>query len=148
MTIRYTKALPQNTFDQMEKGSSRFHWRNHTRICQISLFKHLQFSSVSTIFKRNNYGNDHLTEESKSEKLEMSKVKIKFREIFKDLFYCLSVVFNSGLSNFVENLGFKISFIFLLQCPNQQFNIQIFSGMNQIMTIGIDLVRFRVISIV
>ena len=84
-----------------------------------------------------------LTEENKSEKSEMSKIKIRCSDIFKDLSYCLSIVFNSGLSNFVENLGVKISFILLLQCEDQQFNILIYSGINQLITLGKSLVQFR-----
>ena len=73
----------------------------------------------------------------------MSKIKIKCSELFKELSYCLAVVFNSGLSNFAENVGLKISLIILLQCKNQEFNIQIYSGMNQIMSLSNDPIHFR-----
>ena len=73
----------------------------------------------------------------------MSKIKIKGSEIFKDISYSLSVVLNSGLSGFVENVGMKASFIILLQREDQQFNIQIFSGLNQVMSFGKSLFHIK-----
>ena len=53
------------------------------------------------------------------------KEKIPFKRYFKDLGYCLSVITTSTLSLFVELISFVVNYSFILQIPNQAFNIKV-----------------------
>ena len=60
------------------------------------------------------------------------KINIKLSQFCKDLTYLISVVLTSTLSNCVELAGYAITYSFVLQIPNQAFNITIINVAIQI----------------